>query len=442
MHLPQPPLQLLLDLRSRRGEAFAGAAEELGFAALVRLDGRGEAGALEVDGAAGGLVADEGLVARQIDELTLVELLAKLTVKVLGIGKADAEGDEGADIAKHGLPHGGGELGDVLMAQSKIEPVFSRLGQDGGEALGGEVLELIDEQEEIAPLMFRLAVAGHGGELELRDEQGAEQVGLVVADLALGEVREEDTAFVHDKGDTHLVAHLADDVADDGGEEELPGLVLDGRDGLAHEARLPALVFVLPEIAQEGIVDLVHHPAAIGRVGEQAIQAEERGVRAMRQRDDGVVQDVFQPRPPAFLPQAFEGAHDAGGDEVTVFRRGLGEQIEPDGVIEVARMKIDRLLGPLRRDVQQQILRQIAMRVDEADAVALLDELEDQVAQERGLPGARLADDVSVVAGISQVEAKRLLTAPGLPHADVKIVFAHDCVHAAQASRRSRKEHE
>lgn len=408
----------------------------------MRLDGWGETGALEVDGATGGLVADEGLVAREIDELPLVELLAKLAVQVLGIGEADAEGDEGADIAKDGLPHGGGELGDVLMAQGEIEPVFPRLGQDGGEALRGEVLELIDEEEEVASLVLGLTVAGHGGELELRDEQGAEQVRLVVADLALGEVGEEEAALVHDKGDADLAAHLADDVADDGGEEQLTGLVLDGRDGLAHEARLPALVFVLPEVAQEGIVDLVHHPAAIGRVGEQTVQAEERGVRAMRQRGDGVVQDVFQPRPPAFLPQAFESAHDARGDEVTVFWRGLGEQIEPDGVIEVARVKIDRLLGPLRRDVQEQILRQIAMRVDETDAVALLDELEDEIAQQRGLPGTRLADDVGVVAGISQVEAKRLLAAPGLPHADVKIVFVHGCVHAAQASRRSRKEHE
>lgn len=105
-------------------------------------------------------------------------------------------------------------------------------------------------------------------------------------------------------------------------------------------------------------------------------------------------------------------------------------------------MKIDRLLGPLRLDVQEQILRQIAMRVDEADAVALLDELENEIAQQRGLPGARLADDVGVVAGISQVEAKRLLAAPDMPHADVKIVFVHGCVQAAQASRRSRKEHE
>ena len=372
-----------------------------------------------------------------------MELLAEFAVQVLGIGEADAEGDERADIAKDGLPHGGGELGDVLMAQGEIEPVFPRLGEDGGEALGGEVLELIDEEEKVTALVLRLTIAGHGGELELRDEQGAEQVRLVMPDLALGEVREEDAALVHHKGDAHLAAHLADDVADDGGEEELTGLVLDGCDGLAHEARLPALVIVLPEVAQEGIVDLVHHPSAIGRVGEQAVQAEERGVRAMRQRGDGVVQDVFQPRPPAFLPQAFEGAHDAGGDEVTVFRRGLGEQIEPDGVIEVARMKIDRLLGSLRRDVQQQILREIAMRVDEADAMALLDELEDQIAQERGLPGTRFADDVGVVAGIAQLKTERRFTAaPRLPHADVKIVFVHGCVHAAQASRRSRKEHE
>lgn len=140
----------------------------------MRLDRRGEAGALKVDGAAGRLVANERLVAWQIDELTLVELLAELAVEVLGIGEADTEGDEGSDVAEDSFAHGGGELGDVLMAQGEIEPVFAGLGQDGGEALRGEVLKLIDEEIEVAPLMLRLAIAGHGGELELRDEQGAE----------------------------------------------------------------------------------------------------------------------------------------------------------------------------------------------------------------------------------------------------------------------------
>lgn len=132
-----------------------------------------------------------------------------------------------------------------------------------------------------------------------------------MADLALGEIGDEDAAFVHDKGDAHLVAHLADDVADDGGEEQLAGFVLDRGYGLAKEAGIPAFVFVLPEVAQEGIVDLIHHPAAIGRVGEQAVESEQGGVWAMRQSRDGVVQDVFEPRPPAFMPETLEGAHDA-----------------------------------------------------------------------------------------------------------------------------------
>ena len=122
--------------------------------------------------------------------------------------------------------------------------------------------------------------------------------------------------------------------------------------------------------------------------------------------------------------------------------RGLGEQIQPDGVVEVARVEIHGLLGAASRDVIEQLGRQIPMRINETDAVALLDELEDEIAQQRGLPGTRLADDVGVVACIAQFEAERLLAAPCLPHADVKIVFVHGCVHAAQASRRSRKEHE
>lgn len=403
----------------------------------MSFDGRRKLGALEVHRPIGRLVANEGFVTRKIDELPSVEFFAEFAVKMFGIGEADAEGDEGADIAKDGFPHGGGKLGDVLMAQSEIEPVFSRLGQDGCEALGGEVLELIDEEIKIAPLVLGLTVPGHRSELKLRDEQGAEQVGFVVADLAFGEVGDEDAAFVHDKGDAQLVAHLADDVADDRGEEQLACLVLDRGDGLTHKARLPALVFVLPEVAEEGIVDLVHHPAAVGSVGEQAIEAEERSVRAMCQRSDGVVQDVFETRPPTFMPETLEGAHDAGGHEMSILGRGLGEQVESDGVIEVAGVKINGLLRPHRRDVQKQILRQIAMRINEADTVASLDELKDEIAQERRFPGTCLSDDVGVIACISQIETKRHLAAPRLPHADVKIVFFHVCVQAAQASRRS-----
>lgn len=138
------------------------------------------------------------------------------------------------------------------------------------------------------------------------------------------------------------------------------------------------------------------------------------------------------------MPEALEGAHDAGGHQMAILGRGLCEQIQPDGMIEVARVEIDRLLGPPGRDVIEQFLRQITMRVDKADSMTLLDELEDEVSQKRRLPGARFSNDIGVVAGIAQLKTERRFTAaPRLPHADVKIMFSHVCVQAAQASRRS-----
>jgi hypothetical protein len=67
---------------------------------LVRLDGRGKAGALEVHRAIGGLDANEGFVTREINDLPRVEFFAESAVQVLDIGEADAEGDERADNAE------------------------------------------------------------------------------------------------------------------------------------------------------------------------------------------------------------------------------------------------------------------------------------------------------------------------------------------------------
>ncbi len=286
--------------------------------------------------------------------------------------------------------------------------------------------------------MLGLAIAGHGGELELGDEQGADEVGFIVADLAFGEIGDEDAPLVHDKGDAHLAAHLADDVAQDGGEQQLADFVLDRCDGLALEAGVPAFVFVLPEVAQERIVHLLDHPAAVDGIGEQAVHAEQGGVGAMRQRGNGIVQDVFHARPPGVRPEVLEGTHDAGSHEMPLLRGGLGEQIQPDGEIAVARVEIDGLLRPVWWDVIEQLLREIAMGVDEAHAMTLLDELEDEIAQQRGLSRARLADDIGVVACIRHFKTERRFTAaPRLPHADVKIMFFHVCVQAAQARCRS-----
>jgi hypothetical protein len=97
------------------------------------------------------------------------------------------------------------------------------------------------------------------------------------------------------------------------------------------------------------------------------------------------------------------------------------------------RWQIHGLLGTGWRDVIEQFLREIAVRIDQANAMPLQNELEDEVAQEGGLAGAGLADDVGVESSIGHVEPERHFAAPDLALADVKVMI----VHAAQASRRS-----
>jgi hypothetical protein len=103
-------------------------------------------------------------------------------------------------------------------------------------------------------------------------------------------------------------------------------------------------------------------------------------------------------------------------------------------MFKVTWVEIDSLLSSGWRDVKKKVFSQIAVRIDEADSMALLNELEDEIAKERCFSRTRLPDDVGVIAGISQLETERHLAAPRLPHSDVKVIIH---AHAAQASRRS-----
>mgnify|MGYP001556288600 CR=1 FL=1 len=118
---------------------------------------------------------------------------------------------------------------------------------------------------------------------------------------------------------------------------------------------------------------------------------------------------------------------------MTVIIVCLREQVQPDGEVRIAGMEIHGLFSARRGDVIEQFLREIAVRINQADAMALQNELEDEIAQQRGFAGTGLADHIGVEASIGYVESKRHLAAPDLALANVKEMI----VHAAQASRRS-----
>lgn len=123
--------------------------------------------------------------------------MSEFVAKDFGVGVADAEGYQGANVPEDGLADREGELVDVLVRESEAETVFASLGQDGGEGVGAEVLEFIDEQVEVPLLRFGDVSPGHGGELELSGEQGTEKVRFVVAQPAFGEVDDENAVVVH-----------------------------------------------------------------------------------------------------------------------------------------------------------------------------------------------------------------------------------------------------
>jgi len=115
--------------------------------------------------------ADENLVAVEFDELAGNEGIGEFLGQQFRVGVADAKSDQSAGIAKDRLPDFGGKLVKVLMREGQAEAIFAGFGQNRREAVGGEVVELVNEEVEVAPLCLRRVGARHGGELKLRGEQ-------------------------------------------------------------------------------------------------------------------------------------------------------------------------------------------------------------------------------------------------------------------------------
>ncbi len=83
---------------------------------------------------------------------------------------ADLEGDHRADVAEDGVGRRFIKLGEVLVGDDQGEAVLAGLAEDGREAAGGEVLELVNVQAEVAAVGLGDVGAGHGSLLDAGDE--------------------------------------------------------------------------------------------------------------------------------------------------------------------------------------------------------------------------------------------------------------------------------
>src|SRR5690606_9413680 len=116
---------------------------------------------------------------------------------------ADGEAQQVARVAEDGGSYLLRHLGDVLVSQCQVEPVLARLGENLDEARGGEVLELVDVEEEVAPLGFRKVSTVHGGQLQPGNQHGAQERRVVLTQLALRDVDQQDLSPVHNPLDVN-----------------------------------------------------------------------------------------------------------------------------------------------------------------------------------------------------------------------------------------------
>src|SRR5579859_7035642 len=167
-----------------------------------------------------------------------------------------------------------------------------------------------------------------------------------------------------------------------------------------EKQRVVLLEFIYPKRTHHRIIDLLHHPRSVASIGEHPLHAEKTDVVAMQQSRDGGVEDVFQARSPKVRPNALKCAHNTGCDQMPFIVERLSKQIEADRMPQIGRIEIGHVFDTSAWNVIKDFSSQIAVRVNDADTVARLDVLENQVAKQRCLTSAGFSNGVEVMSPI------------------------------------------
>ena len=109
------------------------------------------------------------------------------------IDRADAKRDDGAGIAEHGVLKVFGKLGDVLIRRDQGQSPLARFRQDRSEAVGGEVLEFVDIEGEVAALVFGDVAPRFGGLRDGGDQKRAQEMRGLGAEIAFREIDDENS---------------------------------------------------------------------------------------------------------------------------------------------------------------------------------------------------------------------------------------------------------
>ncbi len=226
-----------------------------------------------------------------------------------------------------------------------------------------------------------------------------------LAQAAFGQVADHDCSFVHETAQGDCALRLREHVAQARHHERLANLVLNGSNRLAAEAVGIPGVLVLPECADDRIAHMVLYELdAKTLVDEQAGEHEQSGTRNVEQGAHRIGENVIEPWPPAVRPHMPERGHHAVGDDGLEIVRHAREGIEPDRPFKIGGVEIDEVIRARAGDMRESSFGEVAMRIEQRQALADHEVLPDQIEEEGAFTGAGLADDVEMTTAFLRIE--------------------------------------
>ena len=161
------------------------------------------------------------------------------------------------------------------------------------------------------------------------------------------------------------------------------------RYGFFTKRVVPSVVGVLEKIEDGRIPHVAKRLGTIRGVREELREREDRhGTRLLDERVEPVPENVLHARTPGVRPQFFENADHVRDDEAPLLRSRAIEQVERKRALLVFRIEIDDVVRPMSGDVVfKKIIDELAVRIDDGNAVACGDVGRALISQERALAG-------------------------------------------------------
>ena len=199
----------------------------------------------------------------------------------------------------------GRELAQELMRQDERQAILARFRENGGKAIGREMLELVGIKREVAALDARRMSARASAACAKAVARNAPRrcVGASPS-LPLDEIDDQHLAAIHDGADIDGALDLAQHVADRGRREQRADLVLDRGHGFGGEAFAVCANSCLPEGAHDWIASSApSRRRAIVLIGQKAGQTQAGSSPERRGAVCRALVRMYSSRGPHEMPQ-------------------------------------------------------------------------------------------------------------------------------------------